>query len=273
MKAHPQYDNLLLFDLLKNEEGVSHFSTTRKGGVSHGAYASLNTGNFSDDSPLHIHENRKIIARMFYMETSDFIIPHQTHGSNVLAIDPPFFELERPTAIETLYGVDAVVTNMKGIFLCVTTADCVPILLYDKAKGVVAAIHAGWRGTVGRIVENTVRTIVEQYQSSPSDIAACIGPAISQERYEVGEEVVEQFQANGFDLTIADVCYRNEATNKCHLNLKEINRLELLRLGLRDSNIEISDLCTYNNEEWFFSARRQSVHSGRMLSGIMLNEN
>lgn len=273
MKVHSQYTNLLLFHLLEKETGVAHFSTTREGGVSRGPYASLNTGNFSDDSPLNIYENRSLIARMFYMELHDFIIPHQTHGTRVLPIDASFRALDNSTAIETLYGVDAVVTSEKGVFLCVNTADCVPILLYDKIKGVIAAIHAGWRGTVGRIVENTVQLMIDRYRVSPGDITACLGPAISQARYEVGQEVIDQFTANGFDLERPDVCKKNEDTGKWHLDIKEINRRELLRLGLQETRIEVSDLCTYENEAWFFSARRQTVHSGRMLTGIMLEEN
>lgn len=270
MKAHPQYSNLLLFDLLENENGVAHFSATREGGVSQGPYASLNTGNFSDDNPLHIHENRAIIARMFYMESKDFIIPHQTHGTKVLVIDSSFLSLTRSEAIETLYGVDAVITNQKGIFLCVNTADCVPLLLYDKVNGVIGAIHAGWKGTVGRIVENTIRSMEQNYGSSVNNIIACIGPSVSQKRYEVGEEVIHQFRSKGFDLAHSEVCYRNESTNKFHLDLKEINRRELISLGIPEGAIEKSDLCTYDNEQWFFSARRQTVHSGRMLTGIML---
>ncbi len=272
MKVHSQHNNLLLFGLLDNEEAILHFSTTRTGGVSHGAYGSLNTGNFSDDSPLNIHENRKIIARMFYMETEEFIIPHQTHGTRVLTVDKDFLGLDHSLAIETMYGVDAVITNEKGIFLCVTTADCVPILLYDKKKGVIAAIHAGWKGTVGGIVENTIHEMIRQYGSSTNDIIAGIGPAIGQARYEVGEEVVEQFGAKGFDISNEAICYKKRTTAKYHLDLKEINRKELLRLGVPESTIEKSDLCTFEEHELFFSARRQTVHSGRMLTGIMIKK-
>lgn len=268
MKIHPEYKNLLLFNLFANEEGIAHFSSTRQGGVSKGAYASLNTGNFSDDSPLNIHENRKIIARMFYKSMDDFVIPHQTHGTNVLTINQDFLSLDHASAIETLYGVDAVITDEEGIFLCVTTADCVPVLLYDKKQGVVAAIHAGWKGTVGRIVEKCIQAMRRDYGSLPKDILTGIGPAISQSRYEVGDEVVGQFVSNGFDLSDDMVCYRNKATTKCHINLKEVNRRELIRLGVPEAQIEVCDLCTYENQEYFFSARRQSIHSGRMLTGI-----
>jgi len=98
MKPHPQYRNLLQFDLLNEEKEILHFSTTRSGGVSNGTYASFNMGNFSDDDPLNIYENRRILSRMFYMEMDQFIIPHQTHGTRVLPIDESFLALD-PTAV------------------------------------------------------------------------------------------------------------------------------------------------------------------------------
>ncbi len=268
MHPHPEYPTLLQFDLLSAEPGIEHFFTTRSGGVSKGEFSSLNLGNYSDDDPVAIFENLTILARMWYMKPSDFIVPHQTHGSRILAIDEHFLSLPLSQKNEILYGVDATVTQLKNFFLCVTVADCVPILLYDRTKGVVAAVHAGWRGTSDRIVEKTIRFMQEQYSSSASDIVAAIGPAICMQHYEVGDEVVEIFRQQGFDLSSASI--KNEITGKMHIDLKEINRLELLRMGILPQHIEKTDLCTYENPDLFFSARRQSVHCGRMLCGIML---
>jgi|SRR5690554_1342381 YfiH family protein len=272
MKPHPQHSNLLLFDLFGREDKVVHFTTTRAGGVSSGAFSSFNMGNFSDDDPLKIRENRLILSRMFYTELENFITPHQTHGTNVLTVDKAFLEQDNAAAIEALYGVDATITQEKGVFLCATTADCVPLILFDKKNEVIAAIHAGWRGTVGRIVEKTIAGMQRQYDSSPVDMLVGIGPAICPDHYEVGEEVAEQFQMNGFDLSDAVVSYRDNSISRLHLDLSEINRRELLRLGVPPSSIEKSDLCTFEKQELFFSARRQSVHSGRMLTGIMLEK-
>lgn len=271
MKPHPHHRNLLLFDLFDREKGIVHFTTTRAGGVSNGTFSSFNMGNFSDDDPLKIRENHTILARMFFMDISKFFIPHQTHGTRVLNVDKAFLEMDQPTAIEAMYGVDATITREKGIFLCATTADCVPIILYDKKNEVVAAIHAGWRGTVGRIVEKTIAEMERQYGSSPGEMMAGIGPAISLDHYEVGDEVVSQFHRNGFDLSDKLVFYRKNPTSRSHLDLKEINRRELMRLGVPEGAIEKSDYCTFEKQEFFFSARRQSVHSGRMLTGIMMS--
>jgi len=167
-------------------------------------------------------------------------------------------------------GVDATIILQKDLFLCVTTADCVPILLYDKKQKVIAAIHAGWKGTVGRIVEKTIETMNRQYSSSPADIIAGIGPAISIKHYEVGDEVIAAFIREGFILSDQGVAFRKNTASKWHIDLKEINRRELLRLGVAEANIEKSEFCTFEREELFFSARRQTEHSGRMLTGIMM---
>lgn len=270
MKPHPLYSNLLLFDLFYREENIVHFTTTREGGVSDGTFSSFNMGNFSDDSPLNIRENREILARMLYMDIDRFIIPHQTHGTRVLTIDRNFFNLDHATAIETLYGIDATITREKDIFLCVTTADCVPVILYDRKNEIIAAIHAGWRGTVGRIVEKTVVEMERQFGSLPENMIAGIGPAIDMSHYEVGDEVVSRFHNEGFDLSDATLFSRETSYSKYHVNLKEINRRELIRLGVPGSKIEKSTLCTFEREDIFFSARRQTVHSGRMLTGIMM---
>ncbi len=270
MKQHPQYNNLLQFDQLSKIDEIVHFSTTRIGGVSNGSYSSFNMGNFSDDSPLNIYENRKILAQMFYMKMSDFIIPHQTHGTRVLKIDEEFLNLEHSASIEVMYGVDAVITDIREKFLCVNTADCVPILIFDRKSKAIAAIHAGWKGTSGGIVRNTITAMKDQYSASPGDMIVGIGPAISMRNYEVGDEVIEEFKQNGIDLTDSEVCTRKYSTSKCHINLKEINRRELIDLGVSEQNIETTELCTFEKQELFFSARRQTVHSGRMLTGIML---
>lgn len=266
-----EYPELLFFEKLKSYPEVSHFSTTRNGGVSLGEFASLNLGNYSDDNPLNIYENRRIIAHKFYLEPEQLITPHQTHGCKVINIDNDFLNLDKSTQIDMLYGVDSSITNINGLFLCVTTADCVPILLYDPVNKASAAIHAGWKGTYTRIVENTIDAMIYAFGSSAKDIIACIGPSISIENYEVGKEVESLFIDNGFELNSSN-SFINKETGKIHLDLKEINKQELIRLGVEAQNIEKTSYCTYNNSDLFFSARRQSIKSGRMLTGIMINK-
>ena len=268
MKVHPDYNNLLQFDSFSKQKGIEHFCTTRKGGVSKGSFSSFNLGNFSDDNPMDIYENRQILSRMWYMEIEDFIIPHQTHSANVLVVDEAFMESDQSNKIEILYGVDAAITHLQNIFLCATTADCVPVLLYDKSKQIVAAIHAGWKGIVGGIIENTISKMNEIYDSNADDIIATIGPSISMKHYEVGEELITKYNEAGFDLSSTSTI--NKETNKWHIDLKAITCNELIRLGVAPQQIEASPLCTYDRSDLFFSARRQSLVSGRMISGIKL---
>ena len=268
MKNHPEHSSLLQFDSLNDQSGIAHFVTTRKGGVSKGPFSSFNMGNYSDDCSIDIYENRQILSRMWYMDVSDFIIPHQTHSSNVLVIDEAFMNASPSDKIEALYGIDATITLLKNVFLCATTADCVPILLYDKKLQVIAAIHAGWKGIVSGIIENTVAKMEEVYNTNPSHIVAGIGPSISQKNYEVGDELIEEFNESGFDLSSAS--FVNQQTNRWHIDLKLVSRNELVRLGVEPNQIETSPLCTYDESALFFSARRQTIVSGRMLSGIKL---
>ena len=268
MKMYPGNESLLQFDNLSGYSAIQHFCTTRKGGVSKGLFSSFNLGNFSDDSPMDIDENREILSRMWYMEIDDFIIPHQTHGNNVFVIDDAFMHLSQSDKIEALYGVDATITHRKDIFLCATTADCAPILLYDNFKQIIAAIHAGWKGIVGGIIDNTISKMIETYYSNPKDIIAAIGPSISQENYEVGEDLINEFEKAGFDLSSASII--NPVTSKNHIDLATIINNELVRLGVSHEHIETTSLCTYHCSDLFFSARRQSINCGRMLSGIKL---
>ena len=268
MKQHPEYDNLLQFENLIKQGSVEHFFTTRNGGVSKGEFSTFNLGNFSDDNPIDIYENREILSRIWYMDIEDFIVPHQTHSSNVLVIDEDFQSFDPSDKIDALYGIDATITHLKNIFLCATTADFVPILLFDTKKDVISAIHAGWKGIIDQIIDNTIYKMKENYQSYPSDIVAAIGPSISLKHYEIGADVVAKFKGTGIELK--DASFYNEKTNKLHINLKQIVRDKLVNLGIPAEKIKTTNLCTYENAELFFSARRQSIHCGRMLSGIKL---
>lgn len=269
MKLHSDYSNILQFRIFESYPSIVHFSTTRQGGVSKGEYASFNLGNFSDDDPVKIFENRTQLARMFYKDVDKLIVPHQTHGTRVVEIERTFLQSDKHTQNEILYNCDATITREKGIFICATTADCVPILLFDPKNEAIAAIHAGWRGTVGRIVEKTITIMREKWGTHPSDLIAAIGPAIAIKNFEVGDEVVKAFQENRFELT-ERVARKFPPSKRLFLDLKEINRQELVRLGVPKNQIEKTRYNTFTNKRLFFSARRQSVHCGRMLTGIMM---
>lgn len=252
------HKQMLEYGIMKPYPNIFCFSTTRYGGCGEGAYASFNCTHYCGDNPDHVAKNREILCSLMPVQPAKLIIPRQTHTTNVRVVTDG-------TTGEELMEVDAVVTDLKGYCLCVSTADCVPVLLYDKEKQVVAAVHAGWRGTVGRIVEKTLAVMKTQYDTTGKDVVACIGPSISLEAFEVGDEVYEAFAEAGFDMSRIAQKYA-----KWHLDLWEANRLHLLAEGVKEENIKVAGICTYNHCDDFFSARRLGIKSGRILSGIML---
>jgi polyphenol oxidase len=257
---------MITYNLLDKHNEIAHFCTSREGGVSVGNYASFNLSPFTGDDESSFAENKKILCDKLKIDSENLIIPFQTHGSEVREIDRAFFELSAEERRECLNGVDAVVTQLPGICVGVTTADCVPMLFFDPIKQVVAAVHAGWRGTCAGIAEKAIRFMIEKYKSQPADILVAIGPSISADVYEVGEEVVAEFKVAGFDMAeIVEI--RNESI---FLNLWKANHQLLEKNGVLTNHIEISGICTYTEHERFFSARRLGIKSGRLLSGIML---
>lgn len=259
--------SFLVFDNL-DDIGLCHFSTLRYDGISEGNYASLNLGNLSDDNPAHVMKNRKVLADAFNIKSEYLFIPHQTHSDHILVIDKQFLSLSEDEKQQKLKDIDALITAEKNTGIGITTADCVPVLLYDEEKQILAAIHAGWKGTVARISQRVINIMVEKYGSHPQNILAGIGPSISPEYFEVGEEVGYAFEKAGFSLP--EISYRNKQTNKLHINLWEANRYLLIEMGIKNEHIEVAELCTYSDADNFFSARRQTIHSGRMLTGGIL---
>ena len=251
---------MLGYGIMKPYSNISCFSTTRHGGCGEGAYATFNCTHYCGDNPEHVKANLENLGALLPERPRVFVIPRQTHTTNVRIIT------DVPTQ-EELQDVDAVVTHLKGFCLCVSTADCVPILIYDKKKQVIAAVHAGWRGTVGRIVGKTLEVMKLHYGTDGKDVIACIGPSISLESFEVGDEVYEAFAEAGFEMERIAKKYE-----KWHLDLWETNRLQLLAHGVLPEHIEVAGICTYQQHEDFFSARRLGIKSGRILSGIQMSQ-
>lgn len=181
------------------------------------------------------------------------MIPRQTHSTNVRWVD----------TCGEVPDTDAVITAEKGLCIAVKTADCIPVLVYDEHKHLIAAIHAGWRGTVGRIVEKTLR----QMDSKAEDLHAIIGPGISEESFEVGNEVYEQFLQAGFPMQRLAKKYPSKDGERWHINLKDANRWLLEQNGVRD--VWVSDIDTMKSP-LYYSARRETIQTGRIINGIMM---
>ena len=249
------------FEQLNGQKQLNHFVTSRRGGVSKSKYQSLNFSYKVGDKEQHVKENRNSLAEALAIQPKYLLFPDQCHTRNV-------YEVKCNSKTEDLLSTDALITNCRNICISVLTADCVPILLFDPVMHAVGIVHSGWKGTVSRIAARTIEKMVKIYGSKPQNVLVCIGPSISQKHYEVGSEVARQFEFWFADTP--SIFIRNPATGKTHINLWEANIQLLLRQGILKRNIEISDICTYENSSLFFSARRDGYHCGRFASGIML---
>lgn len=277
MNLNPQKHNeieVLQLPGMSRYCNILHFITTRHGGISSGAYASLNMGLYSGDDEASISKNYDLLSDRLGIEKENIIVPRQTHGAEVLAVDDRFLSLDAAGKQKLLYGVDALVTDIPGICVSVLTADCVPVLLYAPDKEVVAAVHAGWRGTVKGIVEKTISVMEGRYGVDASCIVAAIAPSISQPSFEVGDEVVESFRESGLwtESELGEIATRNGVTGKAHIDLWKSNSLLMVHSGVKAENIEVSGICTYIDNKDFFSARRLGINSGRIMSGILIRD-
>jgi len=199
------------------------------------------------------------LSKLLGISIAQLVFPIQTHSNNVISIS----KLPNTEINET----DAIVTNRPGICLCIQTADCVPIVIFDPVKKAIGAVHAGWRGTVSNIIGETIIAMKKNYQSMPTEIYAIIGPSISPLMYEVGENVIQAANKNIPNLERALI---QQPSGKIHFDLWEANKALLINSGVKKENIEITKECTFLQEEKYFSARRDGNKTGRMVTGIML---
>lgn len=246
---------------LAAEPGIRHAFFTREGGVSTGIYASLNGGLGSSDDPAAIAENRRRMAAHLAVEPTHLVSLYQVHSADVEVVTGPW-PAERPKA-------DAMVTAASGVALGVSSADCGPILFADSEARVVGAAHAGWKGAFGGVVASTV-TAMEKLGARRERIVAVLGPTISAAAYEVGPEFVERFKAE--NATYARFFTASERAAHAMFDLPAFIGLRAQEAGI-GRFLDLS-LCTYGDEQRFFSYRRTTHRSepdyGRLISAIAL---
>ena len=246
-------------------EGVEAFCTTRGVVEGRNPYSGVNLCDYVGDDALRVLDARIMLAMQLGVDLDDVVMPRQTHSCRVAVIDGAFRTLDIDRQEAALEGVDALVTRQPGVVIGVNTADCVPIVLTDPQAGVIAACHAGWRGTVGRIAAATVEAMCRQ-GAAAERIQATMGPSICQECFEVGCEVVDAFGRAGFELDA--IVERNAATVKAHIDLRAANRAVLMAAGVPRGNIVLSQHCSRCEHDRYFSARRLGTASGRTFTGI-----
>lgn len=257
---------LLCYDLSPK---VVAFSTTRHGGYSIGDYGEFNINLYCGDKADAIKQNRSALCAVLGIADDNLVFPHQTHGVRGVVVDSGFLCQSSEQRKALADGCDYIYTQEKGVCIGVSTADCVPVLLYNEKDNVAIAVHAGWRGTLQRISFVAMREVSERLGCEPKDFRAVIGPSISQEAFEVGDEVYEAFRAADFDMQEIAARIRG----KWHIDLWKANAMQLSAAGVCAENIKVSGVCTYNNHADFFSARRLGINSGRIFSGICIKQN
>jgi YfiH family protein len=256
--------SILQFANLSEFPEILHFSTTRIGGCSIDNYNSLNLGFNSGDLQCKVLENRVILCAALGIYPDKLVFPKQTHTATTKTITADFLDLDIEERKQFLNETDAVITNQKEVCIAIKTADCVPVLLFDRKRKVVAAVHAGWRGTVQAIVSITIHKMAKEFGSASCNIFAGIGPSISPEVYEVGEEVWNRFSPELYQPTIP------AKADKRLIDLWSANYQQLINAGVPADQIEVAQMCTWSDSTRFFSARRDGLRTGRMATGIMI---
>lgn len=244
------------FKHFKKSPSLLHAVTTKLHDHPYAFSLALHTG----EDVNNIISNRNKLSNLLYSdEELHYIVANQTHSDNIKIITQKETKGWKSVS-DAVEDCDALITDVKGVVLNVLTADCVPILLYDKQKDVIAAVHAGWKGTKAQIASKTVHKMTELYGCDPQNIIAGVAPSIGRCCYEVGEDVAEHF----FDMP-EGFTSRGE---KYMLDLPFINKQQLLAAGLKEENIEMSHTCTACDVERFFSYRKEQGCSGRFMSMI-----
>lgn len=241
------YHSVVTSTLLSNYPNVKCGISTRTGGVSaepYGMNLSFNVG----DAREHVLENRRRLFSAFGTTPDQVAIPRQQHTVN-----------SRRVSVGGSYeGCDALMTDVANVFLAVSVADCTPIFLYDPMKRVVAAVHAGWRGTEQHILTRTIDTLKSEFGTDPKNVLAFVGPSAASCCYEVGKDVADKFEEE----------FKSHRSNKIYLDIKSANKRQLIMSGLAEHNIEVSGDCTICNPAFYHSYRRDREKSGRMMGLI-----
>jgi YfiH family protein len=227
--------------------GVLAAVSTRNGGVSPDALG-MNLSFSVGDEDANVLRNRELFFGGLGIGLRELAIPRQVHGSLLL----------RVRAAGSFAGTDGLVTDAPRVFLCVTVADCVPILLCDPRVPAVGVVHAGWRGTTSGILAAAVRRMQEEFGTNPATLLAFVGPAAGACCYEVGPDVAARFDAQ----------FLHRRGEHALVDLKSANRTQLLETGLQPAHIEVNPSCTIHESAHFHSYRRDGNRSGRMMGVI-----
>lgn len=253
---------ILQFQQFINLPGILQFTTSREG------KEGFNLGVYGEEDPVRAGENRKQLAAALGISNEKLLFTRQVHGNEMRLIGEDFFLLSADKRKLALEGLDALITAVPGVCLCALAADCSQVLLVDPQQRVIATVHAGWRGTVNKLVCRVIEKMQAEFGSKPAEILAGIGPCISGKNYEVGEEVATLFEQQ-FGKNERIILRKKEYT-KAHVDIPAALHFSMLGMGIKSQNIEESGICTFDQADVFYSARRGAA--GRFCSGIMIEK-
>lgn len=262
---------IIRFPVYEKMSFIEHGFSTRAGGVSSGIYSSMNLSFNLEDSADNVTENFRRMSEALDIPMNQMVYSKQTHTTNVMKVEACHkgMGIVRDRDYD---NIDGLITNVPGICLVTSYADCVPLFFADSKVKCIGLSHSGWRGTVGNIAQNTVTQLAKEYGSNPKDIVACIGPSICEKCYEVSEDVAEQFMERYTKEEQKMIIRPSEKPQKYQLNLQMANYCNMLNAGIRPENIYISGVCTCCNSSWLFSHRATNGKRGILCGFLYIKE-
>lgn len=272
VKRYEKYDMVYLESKKLSEIGFTkHIYTTRSGGVSSGMLGSMNLNYNRGDNTGNVDENFRRVGECMGFTAGQLLYANQTHTTNVFAVTKEIWETKKNTEIVP-EDVDGLVTDIPGVVLMVSVADCVPILIADRKKHCIGAVHSGWKGTAGRIGQKTVELMKDLYGTKPEDLIVSIGPSICVKCYEVSEDVATEFRHSFRAIDCRRILKRGKEKGKYQLNLQLANSLLFQEAGVPLEQIEQPGICTCCNPEFLFSHRASGGVRGNMAALIEIKE-
>lgn len=258
----------LSFSMFRDTGLVTDGFSTRLGGVSEGCFSSLNLSFDRGDDRAAVAENFRRMGEALSVHCEDMVLSQQTHTTNIRIVT----DEDRGKGItrERDYtDIDGLITNVPGICLVTTYADCVPLYFLDPVKKVIALSHSGWRGTVGKIGKKTVELMHDNFGSDPADILAAVGPSVCQDCYEVSADVIDRFK-EVFDRSVWDELFYGKPDGKYQLDLWKANEKIFLEAGIRKEHIAVTNVCTHCNSGILYSHRAMGDKRGNLCAFLTL---
>jgi YfiH family protein len=262
--------HFLSYSLFEAHRNVTNVVTTREGGKSAKPYDSLNLALHVGDDADVVLENRAKLAEALGTEPEALTLPEQVHKTKVSVVKSSHRGRGAVTADDALPKADAIVTNVPDLPVMVLIADCVAVSLFDPKRNVIGLAHAGWKGTLGRIAEATVKKMRDGLGCDPADIVAGISPAIGRDHYDVGQDVFDAY-VEEFGRGTAAEFLQEDMDGTCYLDLWAANEYQLLESGLAGENIQVAEICTACHLDQFYSHRHEGGKTGRVGALMMLH--